>query len=117
MSAAHNIDSHIADKITLMAYKLAPHPTAKIMWDYIAEMTEDNYLSDSLDYADENGIDEDDPTLEAKYDAYVKTMSNDYAHDIVPFSHKWLLREMEVGYNKDGKYRCVPRLYLTGWPL
>jgi len=112
MSAAHNIDPLIAAKITLMAYKLAPHPTASIMWEYITEMTEDHYLSDPLDYADENGIDEDDPTLQDKYDAYVKAMSNDYAHDIQPFSHKWLLKAMDISV-KDGKYRCVPRRYLV----
>jgi len=111
MSAAHLIDNHIADKITLMAYKLSPHPTAKIFWDYIVEMSQDHYLSDPLDYADENGINEDDPDLEAKYDAYVKAMSNDFTHDINPFSHKWLLREMDTDY-KDGKYICSPRQYL-----
>ena len=53
MSAAHKIDRHIVDKITLMAYQLSPNPCATLIKDYIDEAN-DELLIPFDDFLDRN---------------------------------------------------------------
>ena len=73
MSAAHLIDPLIVNKITLMAYKLNPHPLATLITECVEEANEDftmeleDYLSNYYEPCDEDGNTDGDEVDESNY--------------------------------------------------
>jgi len=63
MSAAHSIPDVLVSKITLMAYKLSPHPCATMIKDIAPVgyfMYDYRYDTDSTDSDDSDDSDSDD---------------------------------------------------------
>jgi len=63
MSAAHSIPDVLVSKITLMAYKLSPHPCAVMVMDYKAKLMDQVLLCRNdydLIFTDDNDLPYDD---------------------------------------------------------
>lgn len=84
MSAAHLIDPLLVNKITLMAYKLSPHPVATLITDCVKEANEDMTL-DLDDYLDNYYIqcDEDGNTDDVEVDGSPYYIDGDYDDGII----------------------------------
>ena len=72
--AAHKIDQHIVDKITLMAYKMSPHPCAVIIMDYKQRAIDDTCLCRS----DYENISQDPDDM--SYDEYLGSQAYSLWH-------------------------------------